>query len=786
MPILTYDHSYTSPSLAWDRCRAYIRCSAVNGFIAGDEIIHGDSPSPLDMQGKGSVELVATTANVRYEQVLELWRQGENARRVWTSGWFEFTEDADLKDLVTIDIPGAPTTALGEHVDSPTAHPAEHITFTPTSSIAATDVQGAIEEVAAEAAGGAGQVAGDLADHEAASTDVHGIPDTSLLETQTGAQDKADAAQAAAESTAAGALDAHTTDTDNPHEVTAEQVGAIASALVTAKGQIVGSAGAGAPAVLNTAGHPDGSVIVVDSASPLGLRVVTPESGTGVAHTGFGWYQAGATNPDTYVALDGRGMEAGALAGNTGYARQAGSNIAVQSRMRRCVVMDDGSGVRYYLDADDSTLIAGTWDGTTQTGWVRVYEGALDPIKPTPGQAGTPNAALRDGVPAWDAGVAYEAGARVIHDDALWDALSASAGIEPTAGTSPADLTGGDGQVMVEVPAFYYRMDYDSTAERHSYEVVYADTWRPFPDLTVEADLPDEVTHGGRVFGLHPTFTKASRKRAARYRSAFHAVASDTGNNSVGVLQSIADGSLNSAAISGINFQRKARNRNVGLVDISGYADDMWSLYDYWMRHALQLLFFTEYRSFYSQSVVGGGNVTGSVYGKPTGRTTPMGNATGVTDDSGAAQVPTTATSDAMTWRGIEDWWGTCYQWCDGWNIRNIERTEHWLCNTPRDYAFNATAGYEHAFDTSKGTDAWIYPNHLSPGLFLPARDSGSSSTSTYLTDGYYAQSLTDGGLRAARVGGYAGIGTSAGAALLSANVAGGDSGAALGAALIL
>ena len=44
----------------------------------------------------------------------------------------------------------------------------------------------------------------DLAAHEAATHDVHGIADTSVLETQAGAQEKADAAQAAAGADAAG------------------------------------------------------------------------------------------------------------------------------------------------------------------------------------------------------------------------------------------------------------------------------------------------------------------------------------------------------------------------------------------------------------------------------------------------------------------------------------------------------------------------------------------------------------------------------------------------------
>lgn len=61
--------------------------------------------------------------------------------------------------------------------------------------------------------------------HAADTTDVHGIVDTTALETQTGAQTRADDAQAAAEATAADALALHAGDTDNPHSVTKAQVG---------------------------------------------------------------------------------------------------------------------------------------------------------------------------------------------------------------------------------------------------------------------------------------------------------------------------------------------------------------------------------------------------------------------------------------------------------------------------------------------------------------------------------------------------------------------------------
>lgn len=85
---------------------------------------------------------------------------------------------------------------------------AAEVPFTPTGGLAATNVQTALAELDTEkAASGhnhagvydpAGTASSAVATHEADTTNVHGIADTSVLETTTGAQTKADAAQAAA------------------------------------------------------------------------------------------------------------------------------------------------------------------------------------------------------------------------------------------------------------------------------------------------------------------------------------------------------------------------------------------------------------------------------------------------------------------------------------------------------------------------------------------------------------------------------------------------------------
>jgi hypothetical protein len=99
-------------------------------------------------------------------------------------------------------------------------------------SSAASD---ATAKVAAHAAasdphGDRASAASALAAHEADTTNVHGIVDATLLETQTGAQAKATAAQTAATTAAASALAAHEADTTSVHGI------ADTSALETATG----------------------------------------------------------------------------------------------------------------------------------------------------------------------------------------------------------------------------------------------------------------------------------------------------------------------------------------------------------------------------------------------------------------------------------------------------------------------------------------------------------------------------------------------------------------------
>ena len=504
--------------------------------------------------------------------------------------------------------------------------------------------------------------------------------------------------------------------------------------------------------------------------------------------TGFAWYDGDAVAPDSYYAINSDLQDVAVLTGNTGYTRQTtGVHVAAeaQSRMRRCVLRNDGTRVAYYLDCDDSTKIAGTYSAGVQTGWVRVHEGVNDPVRPIPGEASTGSVSLRNRVSAWSATTTYAKGARVSYGGYLWDSLSDNnLNITPAAGTTSAVLDGTDGQVMVEIPAFYYRAIRENNSGRNVFSVVFdPSTYQTFPDLTNPSTMPPSIMLAGHEHELHPAFLKAGVQRPARYIAAYRATATDTGNNGTGTLLSKADGTtVYAGTISRTNFRTKAKNRNVGLSDPSGSADNVWHLLDYHLWHAVQVLFLTEYRTFYAQSVLGGGNQSGGDYQKIAGRSNPLGNASGSYNSSGVLQTPAAGTDfDGVAYRGIEDLFGSQWLWIDGWNINHdTVGGLHYVSNTPAQFADNTTTNYA-AIGGYTPFSGWLYAKTFHPGTLIPAKVGGS--TTTYSTDGFHG-STSGAGWRPAVVGGYANIGANDGIVTLSANSHASDANAYVGAAL--
>ncbi len=92
-----------------------------------------------------------------------------------------------IADTSALETTTGSQTKVDTHVnDTAAAHAASAISFSPVGTVAGDDLQEAIAEVATDAATA-------LATHEADTTSVHGITNTAVLETVTGAQTKVDA-----------------------------------------------------------------------------------------------------------------------------------------------------------------------------------------------------------------------------------------------------------------------------------------------------------------------------------------------------------------------------------------------------------------------------------------------------------------------------------------------------------------------------------------------------------------------------------------------------------------
>lgn len=310
--------------------------------------------------------------------------------------------------------------------------------------------------------------------------------------------------------------------------------------------------------------------------------------------------------------------------------------------------------------------------------------------------------------------------------------------LKETGGAS--NLTGADGQVMVQIPAFYYKYSYTGTS--HTWEISAAPTIG---------------------FNLHPAFIKNGENVAYRYIGAYEGIGWDASASAyidcgTSAANNWSGGTINTAAdklgsVSGkapmmdetrAEFRAIAANRGPG-----------WRQQDYDLVSAIQLLYITEYADWNSQSMIGMGRteLTGGSWIKDsyigvTGKSNSIGN--------GTFSVGGNTNTAYMTYRGIENFFGNIWKWVDGININN---GIPYVSNTDTNFADNTTTNYTALGITLANTSGYVKTIEAQPRGFLPASIGGSADT--YITDYYYSGS----GWVVARLGGFAAYGADAGVA---------------------
>jgi predicted heme/steroid binding protein len=317
---------------------------------------------------------------------------------------------------------------------------------------------------------------------------------------------------------------------------------------------------------------------------------------------------------------------------------------------------------------------------------------------------------------------------------------------DSTAGnTALAVLTGADGQVMVEIPKFYYYYEYSGTTHK----------WKISP-------------YKLKGFSVHPAFIKDGVEVNYRYIGAYEGVLYDVSGSAYtdGNSSQVKDWTNDKlSSVSGkfavtngtrAQFRTIAKNRGAG-----------WRQMDYDLFNALQLLMLIEYGTFYIQNIaeVGPGitNVANwPAYNNyypiaPSGNGNAIGSASG---DNAGSTVAATEAGKYSKYRGIENFYGHLWKFVDGININN---GKVYVTNTLVSWVDDTSTGYTDTGMTFATSSDYQKTLVQSGRVLGPATVGGASNT--YITDYYWYNS----GWRVLLAGGRSDNGTDAGACSLNA-----------------
>ena len=250
-------------------------------------------------------------------------------------------------------------------------------------------------------------------------------------------------------------------------------------------------------------------------------------------------------------------------------------------------------------------------------------------------------------------------------------------------GITPSILSGTDGNVMVQIPKFYFKYTYVNGV--HGYSI----------SKTLDAG-----------YTLHQAFIKDGVEVNYRYYPAY------TGYNSASKIVSIS-GVTPTRSLSRTTFRTYAKANGTG-----------WGMIDYNLLYAIQILLLIELGTFNSQSILGTGNYTGDNYGITTGGTNLLGN-----------KSSTYSVDGYMSYRGIENFYGDCWKWVDGINVNNRLVYINNKLSTFGDDVY--TGDYISTGITMPDASGVYISNFANTSKgFIPSAVTGSSST--YVTDGLW------------------------------------------------
>lgn len=351
-----------------------------------------------------------------------------------------------------------------------------------------------------------------------------------------------------------------------------------------------------------------------------------------------------------------------------------------------------------------------------------------------------------------------------------------------------ANLTGADGQYMVELPNMYIRFETDGNKCRclmSPYELPGFVNWRKDYVSAVEATVQRSTTTLASVVSMD-----------ADYR----------GGNNNSALDGTDSTQLGKPAtgISLTNFRAYARKRGT----------TEWNCNMYQIQKKLYWLFAVEYCTFNSQATfnaeldengyrqggLGAGVTTlnGTKWSAfngyhpviPCGTTNSLGNKSGVVDYTMPASYDSTTTTvvSVPSYRGVENPFGHIWKWTDGCKAIIQSETdgglsEFYVCDEPANFTSSGTTNYALRGNLPRN-EGYVKSVLLGEyGEIMPAEVGGGSTT--YFCD-YFYTSIPDSGVseRGVLFGGYASYGADAGFVFAYTNNAPSSSIASIGSRL--
>lgn len=309
-----------------------------------------------------------------------------------------------------------------------------------------------------------------------------------------------------------------------------------------------------------------------------------------------------------------------------------------------------------------------------------------------------------------------------------------------------AILDGTQGQVKTEIPKFYYGFKYEGGLK-----------WAtsPFPVKGFEVHPAFMVNGVEKEYIYVGSFEGAINKRTQGTNDLTSYNLGTTKLNSLPGLHQVTNGQRS-------EFRTVCGNRG------AGFQQEDWHI-----RWAIQLLFLTEYETLDSQKALGAGftdwNSTTWINGyngtiasgqyyavSQTGFSLRNGN------NSANVNGGDGFVGSYNSYRGIENFWGNIWKFMDGVNY-NDGRV--YLANDPANYADDiATTPYVDTTFNQPVTSGYISKVHPSKNGFIVKESAGGSTT--YIPDYYWYNP----GWRVARSGAHAATGVLAGFAALATN----------------